>query len=76
MFDIVISTLGVYGISVLLAEYSGPKNIFLKLREKGLPDCVPCLSVYIAIIPVLSLSMSFFEYLAIIGATIIIERII
>ena len=76
MYELLIATLATYGVATLIAEYDGPRDIFRKLRRKGkVFECSTCLSVYIAVIPVLILSMSFLEYIAIIGAVIIIERI-
>lgn len=44
---IIITALGTYGVASLLAEYTGPKNVFVNLRRKGLPDCTVCLATWL-----------------------------
>lgn len=77
--NLIIIALGVYGVSTLIADYDGPHSIFIKLRKKfsaGLFECNVCLSVYIALVPLMFSHVSIKEYFAIIGLNIILSRAI
>lgn len=73
-FTIIIVVLAVYAVSTLLAEYNGFRDIFMKLRKKGLPDCSVCLSVWIAIPISIIAGLSIVEYLSVIGGVILLSR--
>ena len=71
---IIVNMLAVYAVSTLLAEYNGFRDIFMKLRKKGLPDCAVCLSVWTAIPAALLTGLSVVEYLAVVGGVILLVR--
>ena len=75
MSEIIIAALGVYGVSIILAEYPGPFNILEKLRRYRVL-CVICLSVWVAIPVAYLAGVDVLGYLAIIGILILIERIV
>lgn len=74
MLEIGLSILAVYGISTLLADYSGAGDIFLKLRKKGVPECSACIGVWIAIPFALFTGIGMLGYFAIVGANVILSR--
>lgn len=74
MFEIGLAILGVYGITTLLADYSGPKNVLVNLRKMGMPDCSACLSVWVAIPFALFTGIGIAGYFAVVGANVILSR--
>lgn len=75
--NIILGVLTTYGLATILAEYDGPAKVFQKIRSSKLRplfECSVCLSPYVALIPVLCLSMGFIEYLAVIGGSVILAR--
>ena len=79
MIEIIISSLATYGISKLVSSYDGLYGVFVRLRTKypSSPlNCVPCLSVFLAI-PIAYISeIGFMGYLATLGTIIMIDRLI
>lgn len=75
MIDVVIAILATYGVSTLVADYDGPRDIFIRLRKRSkFFECAVCLSPWVAVIPALLIGLSFVEYIAVVGGTIIIAR--
>lgn len=75
--NILIAALGVYGVATLVTEYSGPFNVFDRLRKtkvSGVFECNICLTPYLAIIPAFGLSLGMFGYFAVVGLSIILGR--
>lgn len=75
MSDFFYISLATYGISTLLSDYSGPKDIFNHLRQRGLPDCAVCICPWVSGLLCIVYEMSIIEYLAITGIVILIIRI-
>ena len=71
---LIVAILAVYGVSTLFAEYNGFKDVFIKLRKMGMPDCAVCLSVWIAIPISIIAGLSIVEYLSVIGGVILLSR--
>lgn len=57
IIDIVFTALGTYGLATLVTDYSGPFNLFVYLRKKGVPDCNVCVATWL-LLPVLLLVMA------------------
>lgn len=79
IIQLLIAILGTYGLISLISDYDGPFNVFFKLRSSRLGklfECGVCLSPYFALIPVLGLGMSLYEYLAVIGGSVILSRLV
>lgn len=78
IIELIIGSLATYGIAVIVASnYDGPFNILVKLRESkvgSLFTCSVCLSVYVAAFVAIFMGLSFFEYLAILGLAVLLER--
>lgn len=77
IIELIIGSLATYGIAVIVANYDGPFNILVKLRESkvgSLFTCSVCLSVYVAAFVAIFMGLSFFEYLAILGLAVLLER--
>lgn len=75
MLEVIYVALGVYGISVLLADYEGPYNLIMHLRSKtNLLYCATCVSVWVAIPISLIASLSLVEYLAVLGINVLLTR--
>lgn len=74
MIELIIAAIATYGVSALIAEYGGPFDIFLRLRQKlRVLECTVCLSVWLAIPISIFSGLDIIGYLAVIGAVIIIE---
>jgi hypothetical protein len=81
------SVFSVYCVSLLLSNYDGPANIFIKLREVWLPDplkklfsCFVCLSFWVALIfnvfmPFVSVGTFVLHWFALAGSAIAIYKI-
>lgn len=80
MIGLVIFILAVYGVCVLLVEYDGPRNMFLRLRDKypkSALKCVVCTSVWVSLLLFVPVLLEFGYYLtplAAIGAVILLEK--
>ena len=75
--NIIIAILITTGLSLMASDYDGLADIFLKLRKSRLGklfECSICLTPYIALIPFLGLPLTFMEYLAVVGASVLILR--
>lgn len=77
--SIVIGILIVYGLATIVTEYDGPFHVFAKLRASklnSLLSCAVCVSPYIALLLIPLMGISLVQYLAVLGGSIIIARII
>lgn len=80
MGEIIIATVATFGVAGLIAEYDGPADVLLKLREKvTLTRCIVCMSVWIA--PVMLALLAYDQYwivysAAVVGVIILIERMV
>lgn len=77
MFDLLLAVLATYGVATLFADYSGPYDIFVRIRTRlELFRCVICLAVWCSV-PISHLAdIGFVGWLATIGGVILLERII
>ncbi len=79
IMNLIIGIVGTYGVAIILSEYDGPFKLFYKARSSKLYEllsCGVCLSPYIAVAFALGLHMSFWEYLAVVGGSVIIARLV
>lgn len=77
--NVIISAVGTYGLATIVADYDGPFNMFDKIRSTRLGrlfSCNVCLSPYMALIPALSLDIGFVGYIAAVGGTVILARLV
>lgn len=80
MGEIIIASLATYGISSLLTEYSGIKDIFIKARLRfpnSALNCIVCTSVYVSIALFIIVLLGLGYYLtpfAVVGVVIILDR--
>lgn len=73
--DIIIAILATYGIVTLVSQYDGPNDLFKKLRkDKKVFECSVCLTPWIALVPAIFMPLGFFEYLSVVGATVLLDR--
>lgn len=75
--NLLLATLISTGFAVMLSDYAGPGNLFAKLRSSRIGklfECPTCLVPYLSLIPVLGLGMTLWQYLAVVGAGIIVTR--
>ena len=76
-YTTLVAILATYGISTLLSEYNGARDVFVYLRTKmSVFRCTVCLSVWVAVVIALLQGMSFTEYLAVVGGVISLDRIL
>lgn len=74
MIEIIIAATATYGVSALVSEYSGPFDIFFRLRQRlRVLECTVCLSVWLAIPISIFSGLDIMGYFAVIGVIIIIE---
>lgn len=77
LIDIFLSILMVSGVCIMAANYDGPFGIFYKLRTSRLSklfDCEVCLTPYIGLIALVGFNLSLMQYLAVVGASVLICR--
>lgn len=74
ILEIVFAIFGTYGLATLLSDYGGPKDIFRKLRSKGVPDCNVCIGTWLVIPIYLLCAAGFGAPLAVLGGFIILAR--
>ena len=77
MLVLIIAILLTCGIATLIADYDGPFSLFTKLRTSRIGklfDCNVCLVPYIALIPLVGLHLTLMEYLAVVGASVLLAR--
>lgn len=77
LLDLITATLISTGLAVLMTDYNGPANIFVKLRSSrigALFECPTCLVPYLSLAPIIGLYMNVWEYLAVVGAGVILTR--
>lgn len=75
MGNYIIAILATYGVASLLSSYDAPLGIFQRLRKKGLPECMVCLSVWIGAPIAYFADIGVLGYFTILGAIIIMDRI-
>lgn len=76
MDSLLTAAIATYGISTLFAEYDGLFGMFHWLNKRGKPfDCNVCLLPYVALAVMLLPETTVF-YLAIIGAGVIVARLV
>lgn len=76
-YTTIIAILATYGLSTLLAEFEGYKDVFVWLRTRIEPlRCAVCASCWIAMPIVLFAGLGLLEYFAIIGSVIILDRLL
>lgn len=79
MNDLIIGALATFGLSSLLSYYSGPFEVFVRLRKKlKALECAVCTSVWVAFI-VLAL-LAYGQYFVVwvfatVGTVILMERL-
>lgn len=78
MIELVIGVFATYGISKLITSYDGLWGVFLRLRDKFTTpfNCTVCTAVWVAVPIALFAGVGILGYLAIIGAVILIERVV
>ena len=81
MIEVILCAFGVYAVTLVISSYSGPFHAFSKFRQ-ALPDglkelftCFVCLSWWIGAIFAFSVGLNFLEYLAVVGAAIMVEQL-
>ena len=75
--NILLAILATYSVSILLTEYDGPWDIFVKMRKattRGVFACAVCLSCWVAMPFCFAFHTGFFGYFAVIGGAILIVR--
>lgn len=76
--SLLVAVFGTYGIATLLSDYNGPFRAFQRLRHSKMGElfeCNVCLSPYIALAFALGLGLGLWEYLAVVGACVVLARL-
>lgn len=81
MIEVILSALGVYGITIVITSYPGPGDIFVKFRSSlssglnKLFTCPVCLSWWIGLIFAFAVGLNPLEYFAVVGTVILAEEL-
>lgn len=73
---ILITALGTYGLSALIADYTGPFKLFVNLRKHGVPDCLVCVATWLILPMLLIVWLGFGIPFAVLGVIIILVRVV
>lgn len=75
-FTFIIAILATYGVSKIVTAYDGPYEVFYKLRDKYPLSpflCLVCTAVWVAVPICIFSGLSVIDYMAVIGAVILME---